>query len=131
MASAIKMNDPKALYKIYADWTGNLHHWVETQLGRNIDCEYFPDSYQFKIYSGGATAQRTSFAVIDEDIVPISTVPNLVRPVGERDFTLQLPRPESDPSQAELDAKFRELCLAAARGLEIDLGKHALIDRKE
>lgn len=120
------MNDPKELYKVYADWTGALHYWVEKQLSRHIDCEYFPDSYQFKIYSGWAKPIPTSFAIKEESMLPISTVPNLTRPPGETFELIQLPRPESDPSQAELDAKFRELCLAAARVLEIDLGKARL-----
>jgi len=116
------MNDPKALYKVYADWTGHLHHWVQTQLGRHIDCEYLPDSYQFRLYSGWAEGGP---------IGAWATVPSVIRPEGEAQVTIQLPRPLADPTQAELDAKFRELCLAAAQVLEIDLGKHALTDRNQ
>jgi hypothetical protein len=111
------MNDPKELYKVYADWSGQLHHWVQTRLGRQIDAEFFPDTYQFKLYSGGA-----------ENEISISGVPQWVRPLGERSITIQLPRPKDDPSQADLDAAFRELCLAAARVLEIDLGKAKLTE---
>jgi hypothetical protein len=122
------MNDPKELYKVYADWTGQLHHWVQTRLGRHIDCEYLPDSYQFKIYSGWAEAEPTSFTA---DLIPLSTVPNLIRPKGEAQVTVQLPRPEADPSQADLDAKFRQLCLATARLLEIDLKRPQLEEEKK
>jgi hypothetical protein len=120
------MNDPKELYKVYADWTGQLHYWVEKNLDRHIDCEYFPDSYQFKIYSGWAKPIPTSFAIKEDSVLPISTVPNLARPWGENTELIHLPKPQDDPTQAELDAKFRELCLAAARVLEIDLKKPQL-----
>jgi hypothetical protein len=122
------MNDPKALYKIYANWSGQLHHWVGTRLGRQIDCEFFPNEYVFKIYSGHARAIGTRFAIAEDQVIPLSTVPNLERPQGERTVTVQLPRPESDPSQEVLDEAFRQLCLAAARVLEIDLGKAKLTE---
>jgi hypothetical protein len=125
------MNDPKALYKVYADWTGHLHHWVETRLRRHIDCEFFPESWQFKVYSGSAAPIGTRFTFVEGEAVPVSTVPNLTRPAGEEAFTLELPRPENDPSKEQLDEVFRQLCLAAARILEIDLKKHALTDRSQ
>jgi hypothetical protein len=124
------MNDSKELYKIYADWTGQLHHWVQTKVGRHIDCEYFPDSYQFKLYSGWARAQDTEFALTDKGLLPLSTVPNLTRPRGENWILINLPKPEEDPSQAELDEAFRGLCLAAARLLEIDLKRPQLEEKK-
>jgi hypothetical protein len=124
------MNDPKELYKIYADWTGHLHHWVQTKLGLHIDCEYFPDSYQFKLYSGWAKPIPTSFAIKEDSVLPISTVPNLTRPRGENSILIQLPKPGEDPSQAELDEAFRGLCLAAARLLEIDLKRPQLEEKK-
>jgi hypothetical protein len=127
---AARMNDPKELYKVYADWTGQLHHWVETKLGRHIDCEYFPETYQFKLYSGWAQATATEFALTDSGLLPLSTVPNLTRPRGEAAITIQLPRPEADPSREDLDNAFRGLCLSAARLLEIDLGKPKLEEKK-
>ena len=124
------MKDSNELYKIYADWTGHLHHWVQTQLGRHIDCEYLPDSYQFKLYTGWAQAEETRFALQEDSILPLSTVPNLTRPRGEDSVLIQLPKPEQDPSQAELDEAFRGLCLAAARLLEIDLHRPQLEEEK-
>jgi hypothetical protein len=124
------MKDSNELYKIYADWTGQLHHWVQTKLGRHIDCEYFPDSYQFKLYSGSAEPTRTTFAFNEDSILPISTVPNLARPSGEAAITVQLPKPEEDPTRADLDEAFRGLCLAAARLLEIDLKRPQLEEKK-
>lgn len=121
------MNDPKELYKVYADWTGQLHYWVEKNLGRHIDCEYFPDSYQFKIYSGWAKPTSTDFALSGAgDVIPISTVPNLTRPWGENTELIHLPKPQEEPTKADLDEVFRQLCLAAARVLEIDLKKPQL-----
>ena len=111
------MTDPKELYSIYADWTGDLHAWVWHRLKRQIDCEYFPDSYEFKLYSGGA-----------EHEISVSGVPHWLRPEGEKSVTVQLPRPDADPTQDELDQAFRELCLAAARVLEIDVSKAKLTE---
>jgi hypothetical protein len=118
------VNDPQELYAVYAKWTGQLHAWM-AKLGHYIDCEYFPDSYQFKLYSGAARALPTRFT---EDLMPLSTVPNLRRPQGERSVTVQLPLPQDDPSQETLDRAFRDLCLAAARVLELDLKNPALGD---
>lgn len=119
------MNDPQELYQIYAKWTGQLHSWVDSRLGRHIDCEYFPDKYEFKVYSGWAG--KGPLEIVGGGI-GISTVPNLQRPTGERSATIVLPRPENDPTQAELDNVFRALCLAAAQVLELDLGKPRLPD---
>lgn len=99
------------LYKVYSQWTGQLHFWVERRLGRHIDCEYFPDSYQFAVYAGRA-----------EMDISQSGIMNLVRPRAEKSLTLDLPKPEDDPTQADLDRVFRQICFAAARVLELDLG---------
>ena len=99
------------LYQVYAGWTGRLHHWLG-QRGRHLDCEYFPDSYEFRIYSGSARAEISRFGTV-----------NLVRPDSERFLTLALPKPQDDPTQRDLDEAFRQICFAAARVLEIDLGK--------
>jgi hypothetical protein len=107
------------LNTIYSKWTGQLHVWVTTQLGRQIDCEYNPQNYTFRLYSGRAIARL---------IRPGQTVPAFVRPAGERTEVFQLPRPESNPSYADLGIAFRSLCLGAARILQIDVSKRQLED---
>jgi hypothetical protein len=107
------------LYKVYAAWSGQLHHYVIKELGAHIDCEFFPGTWKFALYSGYAQDKPLN-------VWGFSTVPGLVRPVGEARELIQLPRPEDNPSQEELDNAFRGLCLAAARILEIDLGKPKL-----
>jgi hypothetical protein len=110
------VNDPVKLGNIYGTWTALLHKWV-AERGYHLDCEYFPDEYSFKLYSGHARE-----GVIQE----YHTVPRVGRPVGERVATIRLARPEEDPSKEDLDQKFRELCLAAARILQLNLGKKTL-----
>jgi hypothetical protein len=107
------------LYKVYAAWTGQLHFWVDKHLHRHIDCEYFPNDYLFKLYSGHAQ---------DAELMPwgFKTVPGFDRPPGEAKATITLPKPEDNPTQAQLDEVFRGICLAAASILEIDLGKPQL-----
>jgi Lar family restriction alleviation protein len=110
------MNDPKELYNVYANWTGRLHHWLG-QRGRHIDCEYFPDTYEFRIYSGHAEIDISQSGLV-----------GLVRPHSERFLTLALPKPQDDPTQRDLDDAFRQICFAAARLLEVDLGKPQLTE---
>jgi hypothetical protein len=99
------------LYNIYASWSANLHAWVLTQLGRHVDAEFFPaPEWKFKIYSG-----QSGVSISESGIM------NLNRPEGEKSFTLALPRPEHHPTKAELDKTFRNLCLATAKLLEIEL----------
>lgn len=110
------------LYKVYAGWSGSLHYYVVKELGRHIDCEYFPQQYEFAIYQGHAE---------DEEVKVIgfgvgTTVPGLRRPYGERKEVIKLPRPEDEPTREDLDKVFVNLCLAAARVLRIDLGKPKL-----
>jgi hypothetical protein len=112
---------PEELYKTYANWTAELHAWTRVHLGRHVDVEFFPDTYLFAIYSGSARG-------LMPDPVNYSTVPNLVRPVGETKVLIQLPRPKDDPTQAQLRVVFRDICLAAARVLEIDLKKPKLTE---
>lgn len=100
------------LQDLYYSWTGKLHFYLVKELGRHADVEYFPNQYVFRIYSGHL-----------ESI--LGTV-RFGRPEGERSATVQVPRPEQNPSQAELDEAFRALCVAAARVLEIDVGKKRL-----
>lgn len=113
---------PEELYSLYAAWTGQLHTWVLTQLGRHVDAEFFPaPDWKFKIYSGSAAPIGTRFAFIEGEAVPVSTVPNLIRPPEEASFTLKLPTPADNPTAAQLEQTFRNLCLATAKLLEIEL----------
>jgi hypothetical protein len=110
---------PEELYKVYASWTGSLHFYCIKHLGRHVDVEYFPSDYFFNLYSGrGEDAQMTGWFG--------TTVPALVRPPDERRVRVDVPRPEANPSEADLQEAFRALCLAAARVLEADLGKERL-----
>lgn len=113
------------LYKLYAGWTGQLHFWVGKELGRHVDCEFFPEKFLFKIYGGFGQPAAL-------DVYAFHTVPGISRPAGERTEVVRLPRPETHPSKDELDRVFRELCLAAARVLEIEVEapkKHAFLAR--
>jgi hypothetical protein len=109
------------LYSIYSKWTGQLHHWVARELGKHIDVEYFPQDYLFKLYSGRAQDRETTL---------FSTVPGLTRPSGEASAQVRVPKHNDNPTQAELDEAFRQLCLAAARVLGIDLDKPKLPEKK-
>jgi hypothetical protein len=107
------------LYRIYAAWSGQLHYYCVKELGRHVDVEFFPSDYFFQVYSGrGEDAQMTGWFG--------TTVPALTRPPDEKSAKVPVPRPEANPSQADLDEAFRALCLAAARVLEADLGKERL-----
>jgi hypothetical protein len=109
------------LYKVYAAWSGQLHYYVTWELGAHVDCEFFPDTWKFAVYSGYAQdADLGGFGALP------ATVPGLRRPARERKEILQLPRPEDDPSPADLDEAFKSLCLCAARVLKIDLQKPKL-----
>ena len=105
------------LYEIYSEWTGALHFWCLRQLGEHLDCEYFPNSYQFKVYSGWAEEQLAGFGV---------TVPGLSRPPDERSETIKLLRPEDNPTQEDIRQLFRTICLAAARVLKVEIGRALL-----
>jgi hypothetical protein len=113
--------DPEAdrLYQIYASWTIQLHSYVGRVLGRHIDCEFFPEQYIFKLYGGQGEVGLM-------DVYAFHTTPGITRPQGERTETVALPRPAEHPTKERLDQVFRELCLAAARVLEITLEKPRL-----
>jgi hypothetical protein len=113
----------KELYDIYAGWTGSLHFWMEKHLGRHMDCEYFPAIYEMRLYSGHAHEKELA-------VWGFSTVPTLTRPLGEARATIKLPRPEDDFTPQQLEQVFRDICLAAARLLEMDLGKPKLPEPK-
>jgi hypothetical protein len=115
------LNEPDELYKVYAAWTGELHFYVVRELNRHVDCEFFPDSWKFAIYEGHV---QDGYIGGYGDL-PV-TVPGLHRPAGEAREVIQLPRPQDNPTKAQLDGVFRDLCLAAARVLAIDLGKPKL-----
>ena len=109
------------LYTVYAAFTGQLHHWVARELGKHIDVEYFPQEYLFKLYGGRAQDRETAL---------FSTVPGLTRPSGEASVQIRVPKYDDNPTQADLDEAFRQLCLAAARVLGIDLDKPKLPEKK-
>lgn len=112
------------LYEVYASWTGQLHFYCERVLGRHLDCEFFPSEHKFRLYSGRAQdAEIGGYGPLP------STVPGFVRPEGELAFSLDLPRAEAKPTQTDLDVVFLDLCRAAARVLEIDLGKSRLPEK--
>lgn len=100
------------LYRIYYQWTGKLHNWTASELEQNLDCEYFPDQYLFKVYSGGVEERMT-----------LSGIPGFSRPEGEREESIRLLRPEDNPSQEDLDRLFKAICLAAARVLGIRVAR--------
>jgi hypothetical protein len=107
------------LYQIYSRWTGQLHFYAVRELGEHLDCEYFPGSHQFKVYSGWA-----------EEYTTAGGIPGLSRPLGERVQTIDLYRPEDNPSPDQLDQLFKEICLAGARVLGIQPGRKALPELK-
>jgi hypothetical protein len=102
------------LYNLYAGWTGQLHHYCTKELGQDLDVEFFPSTWEMRLYAAGS---------LDLEISQ-SGIPGLVRPKDSRPF--RLPRPEDDPSPEELEQTFRALCYAAALVLKIDLGKRKL-----
>jgi hypothetical protein len=105
------------LYKTYAAWSGQVHYYCVKHLGRHIDCEYDPDRYEFRVFSGHAE---------DAPMGAFQTVPTLVRPSGEERAVIRLPKPEENPSSEQLDEVFRQICLAAARVLNVNLDKPKL-----
>ena len=103
------------LYQIYSRWTGELHFWCVRELNAHLDCEYFPDTFEFKVYSGYAEEYSTA-----------SGIPGLSRPPGERSETIKLLRPEQNPNKVDLENLFKSICLAAARVLGVRLERKAL-----
>lgn len=108
------------LYDEYAKWTGLLHHWMLKHGHRHLDVEFFPaPKWEMRLYTGSA-----------EDTMMTgwygTTVPSFSRPEEEARALVKLPKPEDEPTKAELDQTFLEICLAAARILDIDLGKPKL-----
>lgn len=105
----------RELYDVYSKWTGDLHFLMVKELDQHLDCEYIPDRYEFKVYSGFAEEFSTS-----------SGIPGLSRPPGERSETIKLLRPEDNPTKGDLDQLFKDICLAAARVLGISIAKARL-----
>jgi hypothetical protein len=103
------------LYNIYSRWTGDLHFLMVKELDLHLDCEYLPDQYEFKVYSGFA-----------EEFSTTSGIPGLSRPRYEDSETIKLLRPEDNPSQEQLDYLFKTICLAAARVLGIKIRRKGL-----
>lgn len=108
--------EEQRLYDIYAAWSGKLHHYAIKYLGAQLNVEFFPSAWEMRLYPG---------PLQEKELQPwgFSTVPGFVRPPAE---PFRLPRPEEAPTQEELDQTFRNLCLAAAQLLQIDLGKPKL-----
>lgn len=103
------------LYETYSRWTGELHFYAVRELGAHLDCEFFPDQYEFKVYSGFVEEYTTN-----------SGIPGLARPPGERSETVKLLRPENNPTKADLDQLFRTICLAAARVMKVKVARAEL-----
>jgi hypothetical protein len=103
------------LYRIYYQWTGKLHNWTASELELELDCEYFPDQYLFKVYAGSA-----------ENYLTASGLPGFSRSWGERSEEIRLLRPDDNPTQADLDQLFKQICLAAARVLGVKIAKGRL-----
>lgn len=105
----------RELYDVYSKWTGELHFWCVRELDRHLDVEYIPQEYLFKVYSGWAEEYSTT-----------SGIPGLSRPLGERSETIALLRPRDNPSREELAELFKQICLAAARVLQLKIGRTQL-----
>jgi hypothetical protein len=95
------------LDSIYCHWTGDLHRWVNDYLGAKINAQYFPaPDWKMKIWAG-----EVDFVFGSSGVFRIDEPPGTI--------TLGLPRPEREPTQADLDGIFRALCISAARALGI------------
>lgn len=117
------MSEEQRLYDTYAAWTGQLHHYCVKYLGAELNVEFHPaPDWEMRMWPGPL-----------EEIQPMmlagggmmSSVPRIYRPPTE---PFPLPRPEQNPTKEELDRVFRDLCLAAAQVLKLDLGKRKLAD---
>lgn len=95
------------LYKLYSAWTGQLH-WYLGRLGKHLDVQFHPGTYEMTLYEGQA-------------IAPDFGLPNLRRPFGELSVTLQMPRPEDNPTEEQLRNTLRDICFQAARILDIEI----------
>jgi hypothetical protein len=108
--------EEQKLYDLYSGWTKLLHAWCVEHLNANVNFEFFPDpDWKMQIYPGDSTE------------VEISQygVPSLVRP--ELKVTLALPKPQEDPTPGRLRNTFRNLCVCAARILNIDTAQLKII----
>jgi hypothetical protein len=105
--------DERALYDIYASWSGKLHFWVLQRLERTLSCEFEPDTWTFKMWPGAPDVS-----------VSMSGVPHVRAPKDA--YRVALLSPAQHPTGAQLDELFKQLCLAAARVLNIDLNRTQL-----
>lgn len=105
----------------YCRWSNKLHLWVTERTGRPLSVQYFPlwqNEPKMRLFKGEPQYQISG-----------SGMPQLLPPSGVYvDFPL--PRPQDNPTQQILDETFKQLCLAAARLLEIDLGKPKLVSKE-
>jgi len=108
------VTDDAILRRIYGSWSRNLHEWCLSQLGQRVDsyAHFGNPDWTFSIYSGRAVIEISD-----------AGIPRYVRPPGERSFTLILPRGRDNPSEEHVNEIFRQICLGAARVMQIDLGK--------
>lgn len=98
----------------YCQWSFKLHKWL-FERGYAMNLQYFPSpDWKMRLFPGLAAFS-----------VSMAGIPTL-EPGRHEDILL--PRPEQNPSQEDLDETFRQLCLSAARLLEIDL-RNAKLDR--
>jgi hypothetical protein len=104
------------LDKIYCRWTWDLHTWVLAYLGRYISARYYPPpDWKMELFTG-----------IPQEHVSSGGIPRLEPPEGAEVASFKLPRPEHQPTQADVDKAFRGLCLAAALLLHVDIAKTKL-----
>jgi len=110
------MMERQELFHLYWQWTKDLHIWCATKLGRHVDALYEPANWTFTVYSGSAEVELNM-----ETGIPI-----WVRPQGEDALTIKLPRPEDHPNADELNRTFRQICIATAIVLKIELSRTPL-----
>jgi hypothetical protein len=48
----------KELYETYARWSGDLHFYCIKYLGSHLDCEFYPSTWRFGLFSGRAVEKE-------------------------------------------------------------------------
>jgi hypothetical protein len=96
------------LYRLYSAWTGQIHFYCNKHLGRHLDCEYFPNEYEIRMYSGWPIADQAA------------SVPKMIHIDGKVGM-VKLLTPAENPTAEDLEDLFRTLCYTAAQVLEIEL----------
>jgi hypothetical protein len=113
----VTFSDDNSLRRIYGNWSRNLHEWCLSQLGRRVDSfvHFGNPDWKFSVYSG-----RAEIEISDAGI------PHYIRPPGERSYTINLPRGRDNPTEEQINEIFRNICMGAARVMQIDLGRAQL-----